>query len=204
MSNFARKQNHGYVVVDYDKVNQQGLKKLINELKKAGSPITDLEANNKPMRRDTVRVKRAKFFFENGQTMTIFVGSEGDVYQLLLNSVKQPLPDATSDKALAVHMSKLMERNQRKFDKGKARQAKKAVKALDTDKPLSRSLTARLAEVNAALSSAQESTQQVAAQRDGVKQSLQEKTDLVAQLTTTLQAEKAETAELEQQLQELD
>ncbi len=204
MSNLAKKQNHGYVVVDFDKVNKQGLKKLTNALKKAGSPVTDIEATNKPMRRDTVQVKRAKFFFENGQTMTIFVGSEGDVYQLLLNSTKQPLPNASSDRDLAIHMTKLMERNQKKFDKAKARQAKKAIKAVDNDKPLTQGLKARAAAATAALTSAQESHQQLITQRDSVKQSVQEKTSLVAELTDTLKAEKAETAELEQQLKELD
>lgn len=47
MSNFSKKQNHAYVVVDFDSVNERGLKKLITALKREGFEVVDLAATNK-------------------------------------------------------------------------------------------------------------------------------------------------------------
>lgn len=204
MSNlFASRQNHDYVVVDFDNVTERGFKSLIAALKRAGAIVNDVQADNKPKRKDAQLVKQAKFFFDNGQTITLFVGSEGDVYQLQLNSTKQPLPSATSERDLAKSMAAMMDRNQKKFDKQLARKTAKSVKDTSSSKPLTRSLSKRLSEAQSALSATQANHQAI---QEALSKANQQSSDLdgqISQLEATLQTEKAETKALEKQVEEL-
>ncbi|MDW1755345.1 hypothetical protein R7D64_20645 [Vibrio sp. Vb2535] len=200
---FASRQSQGYVVVDFNDVTEHGLKSLITELKRAGEPVNDVQADNKARRKDMQQVKQAKFYFENGQSMTLFIGSEGDVYQLQLNSTKQPLPDATSDRELARDMASMLKRNQAKFDKQLARKANKAIKDTSNSKPLTRSVSKRLEEAKSSISALQENQQAVVTSLNAASQQSASMDEEIARLSETLAAEKTETQELEKQLEEV-
>ncbi|ELB2819390.1 hypothetical protein QNE82_001510 [Vibrio alginolyticus] len=200
---FASRQSQGYVVVDFNDVTERGLKSLITELKRAGEPVNDVQADNKARRKDMQQVKQAKFYFENGQSMTLFIGSEGDVYQLQLNSTKQPLPDATSDRELARDMANMLKRNQAKFDKQLARKANKAIKDTSNSKPLTRSVSKRLEEAKSSISALQENQQAVVTSLNAASQKSASMDEEIARLSETLAAEKTETQELEKQLEEV-
>ncbi|HAV1574555.1 hypothetical protein R7D97_21320 [Vibrio sp. Vb5031] len=200
---FASRQSQGYVVVDFNDVTERGLKSLITELKRAGEPVNDVQADNKARRKDMQQVKQAKFYFENGQSMTLFIGSEGDVYQLQLNSTKQPLPDATSDRELARDMASMLKRNQAKFDKQLARKANKAIKDTSNSKPLTRSVSKRLEEAKSSISALQENQQAVVTSLNAASQQSASMDEEIARLSETLAAEKTETQELEKQLEEV-
>ncbi|MCR9320596.1 defense against restriction DarA-related protein [Vibrio alginolyticus] len=200
---FASRQSQGYVVVDFNDVTERGLKSLITELKRAGEPVNDVQADNKARRKDMQQVKQAKFYFENGQSMTLFIGSEGDVYQLQLNSTKQPLPDATSDRELARDMASMLKRNQAKFDKQLARKANKAIKDTSNSKPLTRSVSKRLEEAKSSISALQENQQAVVTSLNAASQKSASMDEEIARLSETLAAEKTETQELEKQLEEV-
>ncbi|EOX4795154.1 hypothetical protein ACI2RL_002913 [Vibrio alginolyticus] len=200
---FASRQSQGYVVVDFNDVTERGLKSLITELKRAGESVNDVQADNKARRKDMQQVKQAKFYFENGQSMTLFIGSEGDVYQLQLNSTKQPLPDATSDRELARDMANMLKRNQAKFDKQLARKANKAIKDTSNSKPLTRSVSKRLEEAKSSISALQENQQAVVTSLNAASQKSASMDEEIARLSETLAAEKTETQELEKQLEEV-
>ncbi|EJN3360518.1 hypothetical protein [Vibrio alginolyticus] len=200
---FASRQSQGYVVVDFNDVTERGLKSLITELKRAGEPVNDVQADNKARRKDMQQVKQAKFYFENGQSMTLFIGSEGDVYQLQLNSTKQPLPDATSDRELARDMASMLKRNQAKFDKQLARKANKAIKDTSNSKPLTRSVSKRLEEAKSSISALQENQQAIVTSLNAASQQSASMDEEIARLSETLAAEKTETQELEKQLEEV-
>jgi hypothetical protein len=156
------------------------------------------------MKRDGLFVKKAKFFFENGQTMTIFVGDQGDVYQWTLNTTKQPIPSAKNEAQLAKEMTKLMDRNQKKFDKQQARKAAKALKDTSGTKPASRALGKRLEEAQSMLQVVQNDNALIVGLHGTKTQELSLAQDNVSKLESQLNAEKAETAELERQIQELN
>jgi hypothetical protein len=202
LSNFAAKSDHGYAVVDFDNVTERGLKKLIAALKRAGSPVVDVEATNKKSRRDGLFVKKAKLYFENGQSMTLFVGDQGDVYQMTLNATKQPIPSVKNHTGLAKEMHRLMVRNQKKFDKAQARKAKAALKDTSGIKPASRSIAKRIEEVNASLAVAQENNSTVSNQLALMNNELEQQRATISELETTLKAEKQETKDLESQIKE--
>lgn len=199
---FASRQSQGYVVVDFNDVTERGLKSLITELKRAGEPVSDVQADNKPRRKDSQQVKQAKLYFENGQSMTLFIGSEGDVYQLQLNSTKQPLPDATSNNELAKDMASMLKRNQAKFDKQLSRKANKAIKDTSNSKPLTRSVSKRLEEAKSSVLALQENQQAIVTSLNAASQQSASMDEEIARLSETLTAEKTETQELEKQLEE--
>lgn len=203
MSNFSKQQNHGYVVIDYGNVTERGLKDLVKAFKRAGSPVTDVEATNRATRKNGVRVKAAKFFFENGQKITLFIGDQGDIFQLTLNSTKQPLPDVDSERELAKEIHKLLERNQASFDKRQAAKQKKVIKDTSNTKPLSRSLGKRLEEAKESLQSHQDAYNEAAERNTAIKTTLEQSTSQVEELENQLAQEKAETKALEKQLEEL-
>ncbi|UTZ44616.1 hypothetical protein [Vibrio campbellii] len=203
-SRFAKDQSHNYVVVDFDNVTERGLKKLISALKSAGAAVTDIEAPNRKMRKDGEQVKKAKFFFENGQSMTLFIGDAGDIFQMTLNATKQPLPSVNNERKLATEMVRLMERNQSKFDKEVARKAAKAVKDTSATKPASRSITKRLEEANEALATASSNHLNATNARDTAKAHLETRQAELAELESTLEAELVETKELEQKVEALN
>lgn len=201
MSNFSKKQNHAYVVVDFDSVNERGLKKLITALKREGFEVVDLAATNKRTRRDGVPVKSAKFMFDNGQSMTLYIGSEGDIFQMTLNTTKQPIPSVSSERELAKEMGRLMQRNQAKFDKQQARKAKKVIKDTSGKKPLTRSLAARVKEAKSALSDVTENHTALSTALSAATEQLTELEQQSEALKLQLDAEKKETKELEQLLE---
>lgn len=200
-SRFAKDQSHGYVVVDFDNVTEKGLKKLITALKSAGSPVTDVEASNKKSRRDGEQVKKAKFFFENGQTMTLFIGDAGDIFQMQLNATKQPIPSVKNERQLAKEMTRLLDRNQTKFDKAVARKAAKAIKDTSSTAPASRSIGKRLEEANQALSVANANHANAQAARDSAQAEVDSKRQALEALEAELKAERQETKELEKQVE---
>ncbi|CAH0543096.1 hypothetical protein [Vibrio marisflavi] len=204
MSNFAKKNNHDIVVVDFDNVTEKGLKKLISALKSAGAPVTDVEASNKKVRKDSLFVKKAKLHFENGQAMTLFIGDQGDIYQMTLNSTKQPIPSVKNERQLAKEMAKLLDRNQAKFDKAQARKAKKAI-AKDTsdNKPASRSVAKRLEEAKTTLKDVQADHTDTQSTLTKTKKQLTDSQARISELQAELATETAETKELEKQLEEL-
>lgn len=198
---FSKNQGHGYVVVDFDNVTERGLKNLIKALKSAGAPVTDVESPNKKMRRDGEQVKKAKFFFESGQSMTLFIGDEGDIYQMTLNATKQPIPSVKSERDLAKEMVRLMDRNQAKFSKAQARKAAKVVKDTSSTKPASRSLAKKINEANNALSVAEDNLAMATEANDKSKDQLNLANEKIQQLETQLAAELEETKELEAQVE---
>lgn len=201
-SRFAKDQSHNYVVVDFDNVTEKGLKKLINALKTAGAAVTDIEAPNRKIRKDGEQVKKAKFFFENGQSMTLFIGDIGDIYQMTLNAAKQPIPSVNSESQLAKEMVRLMDRNQSKFNKATARKAAQAVKDTSNTKPASRSIAKRLKETNEAVTTANSNHQNALNARDAAKISLEKSQNELAELEQTLSNELVETKDLEAQVEQ--
>ena len=133
--------------------------------------------------------------------MTLFVGDEGDIFQMTLNNTKQPIPSVKNERELAREMVRLMERNQIKFDKQVARKAAQVVKDTSNTQPATRSIAKRLEEAKAAEQVAQSNYTNALAARDSVHTKLEDDQRRVADLEEALEQEKQETKELEAQLE---
>lgn len=136
--------------------------------------------------------------------MTLFIGDHGDIFQMTLNATKQPIPSVKSERELAKEMTRLMERNQAKFNKAQERKAAKVVIDTSDTKPASRSLSKRIEEANAAVQAAQANFDASTHGIQSLRQQTQDKQSRVAELESTLAAEKQETKELEAQIEALE
>lgn len=191
-----------YVVVDFDNVTERGLKKLTDALKRSGAPVADIEASNRKIRKDTLYVKRAKLFFENGQQVTLFIGDQGDIYQLVINGKKHPLPNAKNERQFARDLANILGRTQAAFDKSQLRKAAKPKNTSQT-KPVSRSLKKRAEEARSHIATLTASKQEMESTLATKQASLSTAQDQERQLKALLETEKQETADLKQQLNEL-
>lgn len=200
-SRFATNQSHNYVVVDFDNVTEKGLKKLITALKSAGALVVSVDASNKKMKRDKETVKKAKLNFENGQAMTLYIGDEGDIYQMTLNATKQPIPSVKNERELAKAMFTLMDRNQAKFDKAVARKAAAPVKDESTSKPASKTLATKIKEASAALAIATSNRDNAQAAVNKAQSELEAEQQKLAELESELAKEQQETKDLESQIE---
>ncbi|HHY0551930.1 TPA: hypothetical protein ACVU5P_004249 [Vibrio parahaemolyticus] len=200
MKNLHAKQHGDYVVVDFDDVTEKGLKNLTDELKKAGAPVSSVEATNRKSKKDGLFVKKAKLNFENGQNITLFIGDQGDIYQMSLNGRKQPVPAAKNEKELAKKLAKTLEDNQKSFDKSLLK--KQAKPKATGEKPLIRNLANRSKESAEKVATLRENKQELDA--DLAKRNDQQLVinKNIEDLTSTLNSELQESRELEEQLRQ--
>ena len=196
------KREFKYTIVDFDNVTEKGLKELITTLKHNKIIVDKVSASNKKLNRDGFDVKKAKLSLDNGQTVTIFAGEKGDLYQLVLNGKKIPLPNVNTLKAFAKDLAKLIEKSQPDFD---AKQAAKIAKVPNTsnDKPLTRSLQKRAAEATAHLDNLASTRQEAETALATTQAELVAATTLEQRKMAELEQEKAETSQLKEQLNEL-
>lgn len=201
--------NHGarsgsYVVVDFDNVTEQGLKSLTTALNRAGSPVKEIEATNRKSRKDGLSVKKAKLFFENGQTATLFIGDQGDIYQLVVNGKRYPLPQANNETQFAKELHKILERTQADFDKSQLKKASAAVpKNTSQTQPASRSLAKRAEEARSHITAMEANHSEMKATLDRLNAEKSVAQDKERQLAATLETEKQETTSLKEKLNEL-
>lgn len=201
MQSLHAKRHGSYVVIDFEDVSENGLKKLSQALKKSGAEVVSIDATNRKVRRDGLFVKKAVLNFENGQSITLFVGDQGDIYQLSLNGTKQPVPDAKTEAELAKKLAAMLKRNQDKFDKSLL---KKQQRPKPTgERPLNRSLSTRSAEAEKAVTQLTDSKQSLLTTLSERQSKLEEQNKSISDLTAELDAEKQETLQLENQLEEL-
>ncbi|WP_318491889.1 defense against restriction DarA-related protein [Photobacterium leiognathi] len=200
MTNQYGRTSSNYVVVDFSNVTEKGIKSLLDALKRGGEPVQTVEANNRKTKKDGVFVKRVKLVFENGQTIILFIAEEGDIFQLAVNGKKHPLPDAKNERELAKGLVTILRRGQEKFDKSMLKKAGK-VKSTANNAPISRSLKKRAEEARKQLSDLNNQVKQFndnLSIKQGTLSGLQSQE---SSLRSTLDAEKAETAQLKQQLE---
>lgn len=196
------KREFKYTVVDFDNVTETGLKELITAIKRNGIEIESVEANNRKSNRDGFSVKKAKLNFVGGQSATIFAGENGDLFQLVINGKKTPLPNVNTLKSFAKDLVGLINRGQEAFDKSSAKKAAR-IPNTSNDKPISRTLKKRAEEADKYLSTLNANKQNASDVLTAMQSQKANADSLEQQKMAELEREKAETAELKEQLSEL-
>ena len=149
-----RQNKKRYFTLDFSNVTEAGLKDLITSFNKAKAKVVETIASNRKAKKDGLFQKRAQFIFENGQSVTVTVGEQGDIVQTKLNTTVIPVSDSGTIDAYAKDVVMTMDKNQVSFEKALARKAAAAIKDTSDVKPASRPLAARIAEVQSAISAA--------------------------------------------------
>lgn len=74
-----------YATVDFDQVNEKGLKSLIAAINKTGVTVIEVDSSNRATTKDGVKVKTAKLVLNDGQILAIQVNDTGDISSVKLN-----------------------------------------------------------------------------------------------------------------------
>lgn len=144
-----------YFTLDFANVTEKGLKKLISAFEKNDCSVANVDATNRTTKKDGLATKKVVLTFENGQSVTITLGDQGDVIETKLNATVLPVKDLSTVEKYAKEVSGKVAANQQRFDDSLAKKAKKVVDTSDK-KPASRTIEARLVEAKGAQATAQE------------------------------------------------
>lgn len=196
------KRKVDYVVVDYDNVTEVGLKDLIKQLNKNGAQVESTIANNRKVKKDEQYVKRAQFVFTSGQSATVFIGDSGDIYQLVVNGKKTPLPNASNVSQFAKGLVNILQRGQEKFNASKLAKVKKATNTA-ISKPLTRSLKKRAEEASLFIQVLKNQQDQLSQTQQLLNSDLASLSSEEDRLIAVLEQEKKETKDLKLQLSAL-
>ncbi|HCU2156194.1 TPA: odaE, partial [Escherichia coli] len=79
-----------YATVDFDQVNEKGLKPLIAAINKTGVTVIEVDSSNRATTKDGVKVKTAKLVLNDGQILAIQVNDTGDISSVKLNGKAIP------------------------------------------------------------------------------------------------------------------
>lgn len=115
-----------YVTFDFDNFDEKGLAGVRREFEKAGASVIDIEASNKSRRMSGYATKSATIYFEDGQSLTLRIKGDGDVFQVKLNSRVVPIANVDSMKKAVGEMARYVESNAPAWKKAQRRKQQRA------------------------------------------------------------------------------
>lgn len=121
-----------YVTFDFDNFDESGLAGVKREFEQAGATVIDIEASNRARRQSGYATKMARFHFQDGQTITLRIKGDGDVYQVQLNSRVIPIQAVDNRKAAIEEMARFLTANAPAWRRAQRRRQQRA-KVNDAD-----------------------------------------------------------------------
>ncbi|HCN6977517.1 TPA: odaE, partial [Escherichia coli] len=100
-----------YATVDFDQVNEKGLKSLIAAINKTGVTVIEVDSSNRATTKDGVKVKTAKLVLNDGQILAIQVNDTGDISSVRLNGKAIPNAQSPDIKTLGTVMGQAARKN---------------------------------------------------------------------------------------------
>lgn len=193
-----------YFTLDFDNITEKGLKKLIEAFGKNKQKVAEVEATNRIVRKDRLATKKFLLRFEKGQSITVTVGDQGDIVETRLNSTVLPVKSLNTMDAYAKEVSGKVVSNQLRWDKSVARKVIKKVVPTDTDKkPAGKSIQARLIQAKAANATAQANVTAIQGRLNELQSRQATSTAELDAMRKKLDAERATTNDLIQQIESL-
>lgn len=200
MSASLNKRN--YAVFNFANFSEAGLKAFADSLAKFDSKVASITATNKTQKKDGLKTKKAKFFFDNQQTAEVTIGEQGDISILKINSKVQPTGQPKHLSDLAKHISQLLTSGQAAFDKSLKRRLERIKTGSADKKPASRTNKARLAESETELQNAQRElsniNEKLSSLNQQVESTSQERLTLESQFSQVQELNKSLKAEFKQ------
>lgn len=120
-----------YAQVDFDQINQKGLKDLLAAINKTGATVLEVDSSNRATMKDGVKVKSAKIILQDGQTLGLQVNDTGDISAIKLNGKAIPNGQSASVQALGAVMGNAAQRNTAKFTASLAAKAARVANPVD-------------------------------------------------------------------------
>lgn len=192
-----------YATVDFDQVNEKGLKGLVAAINKTGATVLEVDSSNRATTKDGIKVKTAKLILQDGQVLAIQVNDTGDISSVKLNGHVIPNAQSADIKSLGGVMGRAAQNNTLKFRKSLAAKAKRVANPVEK-KPAVKSSFQQLQE-------AKDRNAQVTANYRSIQNQVvvnqQTITDLRARMdkeTARLNNAKAKNTELKTRLKQLN
>lgn len=189
-----------YFTLDFGNITEKGLKKLIDAFRKAGQTVANVDATNRVIKKDRLATKKFAFRFENGQSITVTVGDQGDIIETKLNATIIPVKSMDTMTGYAKEVGQKMQANQVRFDKSLARKTKQVVDTSAT-KPAGRTIQARLIEAEIANSAASSNAELAKAKLAELESKVAQNQSNLTDLKAKLAVERATTNDLIQQIE---
>jgi len=194
------KQQH--VTFEYDNFSERGLSKFLRMIATAGAGVASVTASNRKIKKDGLYTKKATFFFEGGQRAEVVIGDAGDVVSLKINGKATPFK-GKSQKDFAKSIVALVDRGQAAFDKSLAKKLKN-VKATSSVRLAATPIKKKIEEATKELVDAEENQQKAQAELDAINARIEQRENTISTKQSEFDQAKAFTAELRQQLAELE
>lgn len=116
------------VVLNFDKLDERGLKKLVKKFQTKGLEIASIDAPNKGKRESGFLTKQFTLTFEDGQQMLVRVKADGTVFQVKLNNRVVPIKNVGDiDKAIS-EMVDYIQDNAKAYARAKVLREKRKAK----------------------------------------------------------------------------
>ena len=115
-----------YVTFDFDNFDEKGLEPVKRDFERAGLTVIDIEATNRSRRQSGFATKTARFHFQDGQTITLRIKGDGDVFQVQLNSRVVPIANVDNRKKAIEEMARMASANAPAWKKAQRRKQQRA------------------------------------------------------------------------------
>ncbi len=109
------------LALDFEKLDEKGLKKFTAAFKKKGATVKNVTAPNKAKRANGIQQKDFKLEFEDGQTLAFFVKFDGTIFQVKLNNKVVPVTNATNMTKAIDELAKKVLANTDAYTKARAK-----------------------------------------------------------------------------------
>jgi len=204
--NLMSKNGQKYTLLNYDQLNEKGLKKLTTALAATNCKIVKLDPAGTARKQDGINTKTFTLHSEDGQKMAIQVNDTGDISSVKLNSKPTPFKSPSSIPDLARQIAAAFKTSAPAFARSLAKKLSKVTRdeAKKNKAPAVKSNAQRLQEAKSKADSFETAITQLNA-KISQRQGLQSKVQTELENTrTSLESEQATTRQLKEEIAQLE
>lgn len=193
------------LALDFEKLDEKGLKKFIGAFKKKGTSVKSVKAPNKAKRANGIQQKDFKLEFEDGQTLAFFVKSDGTIFQVKLNNKAIPVTNTTNMTKAIDELAKKVLANADAYTKSRAkREAALKNKKIRPPKPnVTTAREIKIKEKEASISALSESLDGLKKQYDELTAENDTSVGMIASLKEQIEEAKAYEQQLRKEISDL-
>lgn len=195
-----------YHILNFDNLNDKGLKPLLTAIKSAGGDVVKLEPAGTARKKDGVQMKQFSLINADGQVITVNVTESGDVSGATLNGKNYPALSPTSLGDMAQRIVSAFKANESTYANSLAKKLARAAQT-DVDKATRagvKSNAQRLKEAKGKVSTMQGNIDTLNAMITTQQTRLDNVRTTKEGGTSTLNAEAAKQAQLQSEIQRIE
>lgn len=197
----------GYVLLNFDELNEKGLAKLTKAITSAGYEVAKVTPAGTARKKDGIATKTFGLTGMDEQVMTVQVNDSGDISGLKLNGKNVPFTHVTSIPELGRTLAGLFKKGSTAFQKALARKLARAAKDDEqVDKPVKgvKSNVQLLADVQRERNALKEGVAEAGAKAEQLKRDADAAEKNSNDVQTALNQELALTRQLKEQIAQIE